>query len=1218
MKNITFLSFTSLFLLTIQLAQAGDAPCESTGDGNWEDTSTWTNCGGGIPRQDRGALIKSNHTVTINQSTGFNSSVTLEASSTLATGVNAGEITITAGENGFLMSQGEILLQSDLILNNGDSFDPSIIGVVNGTHNLTITSNGNIELLGDIGQVSPLNSLTTDADGTTVISSNNISLLTATFDDPVVISDSLVLNAVQGDIQFNSTLDGLSGTSNQIIMNASNGEVFLGGNVGITEQFLDFTINAVALKIFASTINNQRITQLNVDTIYLNSPDNSTTITGSSVANDSTAFTIGNPSSVLLIDPSTTTHDLELIAGFDMEIRATLGSDISVISNLNLNATELIYWSGNEINAGDFTVNATLQLDADLNLNADSTDFQDMNINANQLTLTKGDTFLNENVVGNGIIEVLTMADLNIENQINYSGQLLVSGEVIFGNMILSDNPIPLVTTLELAGGRIDAIRLLNADWSLSANQTVMGNGFIQGNLILTGGASINPDEGSIIINTMEMQPGSNYILDQDTAGFGLIQVTGAVMLSDANLVVNVIGHDANEITLIDTPAPSPVAGTFLNLPEGAVAGSDFSISYVGGNGNDVVLSPTCTNAITVSNGNDSGSGSMRQAIEDACVLTETVIDFDDDYSITLDSSIAVNTWVNLLGNGQTISGANAVGLFEVMSGAQLILNKLNLINSGSSAINNSGELTVSEIYFANNSSGITSLGGGAIRNFNQMAVLQSSFYQNNSQRGGAIFNDGTGSGTIENSTFFQNGNLEISEGGAIHNRGTLVINNSSIVDSGDGSNVVANSIFNWNALANLTLNNTLVASPNTDTECVNTADAVVSGNNFLVDDGSCSAPLEGDPLVADWSDNGGFAQSIGLQANSPMINAGDNSTCADIDQISTARPQGSTCDVGAVELVDDVAPTVTALFENNQILTLCDSRNTEVNVLQVSFSEPVLNATDVSNYWLRFAGEDNSFDDTIASGGIGDDQFWTPDSVVSDGGDIPIITVTFAEAIPDGLVRLDVIDNITDFIGNSLNNGQGEYNHQFRIERGNLFKNAHFDNCPNVSIDDPWTTSPFPELNSADADDSFNSNSISKNITDLSGLDLGQCQNISGTLPLGVAAAFRFSPFDLRLSQSGIQSFDVYMFCELYDQADCMGNIIDVRNGEFQEYTVPDQWHRYQTVLTTPDSGTQSVFCQASSVANDFGTNTVLFDQLKLTENDLIFENGFDSDLTN
>ena len=78
--------------------------------------------------------------------------------------------------------------------------------------------------------------------------------------------------------------------------------------------------------------------------------------------------------------------------------------------------------------------------------------------------------------------------------------------------------------------------------------------------------------------------PGSGYVQ---------LRIQGGVTLAGP-LVVNLgVPQAHGTITLIDNRGPDPVNGTFAGLPEGATvtAGSgQYTISYVGGTGNDVVL----------------------------------------------------------------------------------------------------------------------------------------------------------------------------------------------------------------------------------------------------------------------------------------------------------------------------------------------------------------------------------------------------------------------------------------------------------------------------------------------------------------------------------------------------------------------------------------------------------------------------------------------------
>src|SRR5262249_31483121 len=77
--------------------------------------------------------------------------------------------------------------------------------------------------------------------------------------------------------------------------------------------------------------------------------------------------------------------------------------------------------------------------------------------------------------------------------------------------------------------------------------------------------------------------------------------------------------HPNDSFTVIDNRGSNPVNGTFSTLPEGATVWDTnhtyrFRISYVGGDGNDVVLTGL-PSAYSVTTTADSGSGSLRDAL---------------------------------------------------------------------------------------------------------------------------------------------------------------------------------------------------------------------------------------------------------------------------------------------------------------------------------------------------------------------------------------------------------------------------------------------------------------------------------------------------------------------------------------------------------------------------------------------------------------------------
>ncbi len=196
-----------------------------------------------------------------------------------------------------------------------------------------------------------------------------------------------------------------------------------------------------------------------------------------------------------------------------------------------------------------------------------------------------------------------------ISNNLNLPGfgQFLIFNNI---DVVIADN-----ANLELAGLNLNnsSIDFNNALIKLTLGEMGTFESVINGNAVIEGPVSIR--------NNTTVQPGTNLgkigtgnlsLLSESTfnaevigtnAGIehdGLV-VTGTVTLNEANL--NLLGGYANsvgdEIILIDNDGSDPVNGTFNNLIEGAdVNFGDFTgtISYIGGDGNDIVLLGSASN----------------------------------------------------------------------------------------------------------------------------------------------------------------------------------------------------------------------------------------------------------------------------------------------------------------------------------------------------------------------------------------------------------------------------------------------------------------------------------------------------------------------------------------------------------------------------------------------------------------------------------------------
>jgi len=176
-----------------------------------------------------------------------------------------------------------------------------------------------------------------------------------------------------------------------------------------------------------------------------------------------------------------------------------------------------------------------------------------------------------------------------------------------------SANNIQEGINVSSAGGSVTAFAgtyagnvIVNKAISLFGSPTITG--------VLTttvAGATIAPGMSPGIVNSgnLSLAAGSNLNVELlgTTPGTGhdQINVTGTVNITGANLnVVQFSGAPPASYTIINNDGSDAVTGTFNGLPEGALFvafGNTFSISYVGGDSNDVVVTSTLTTCNAVS-----------------------------------------------------------------------------------------------------------------------------------------------------------------------------------------------------------------------------------------------------------------------------------------------------------------------------------------------------------------------------------------------------------------------------------------------------------------------------------------------------------------------------------------------------------------------------------------------------------------------------------------
>ena len=359
--------------------------------------------------------------------------------------------------------------------------------------------------------------------------------------------------------------------------------------------------------------------------------------------------------------------------------------------------------------------------------------------------------------------------------------------------------------------------------------------------------------------------------------------------------------------TLSPTPTQSP---TPTATPTATPAGAN------------ITLGANCSwkNAIASANQNQSVGGCTAGNGHDTIVLNADV---------TVASVPTVfSSQVTISGNNNTLSAGGWFRPFD-LNGATLIINNLTITkgNSGGAhggAIRSSNsDVTLNNVTITESKSGNN---GGAIRfaGNNKTLTITSSVIHNNQTTdnsgglGGGISVEG-GSAVIKYSAI--SSNVSKSNGGGIYNNATLTIEDSVIYANsaasngggihtnanatstikhatmnGNTANSQRNSLYNASN-SKVKLYNSILAGSGAGADCSGSLNAK-AGN--LIQDNTCSPAYSGDPGLGSLT---GSPKHYPLTGASKAVNKGVTAHCTSRDQVNTARPQGTACDIGAFEL---------------------------------------------------------------------------------------------------------------------------------------------------------------------------------------------------------------------------------------------------------------------------------------------------------------------------
>ncbi len=578
----------ALMLLCTTHAQAAQVTATWNGGvGNWNDATKWS--GGVVP--NNGTPAGTTYKVLLDNGNATVSNVTLNISATIDTltvssgdtlGLNNG-VSLTIATASTLSNAGNIALNS-----TGSTTDFRIAGNVSltGAGTVTMSNNINNRILGNAGTERLTNSNTISGAGQ--IGANSMLLtnqgtilanvsagLTIDPNGATSFNTATIRADTGGTLAFNSgTINNTGGT-----IRANAGTVILNNSAIVTGGTVD-VVGAGELRLSSGgSVTGGTLT--NSTTGIIRSQGSTNTIGG----------TVSNPAGGQII----------LDSGTTLNLSGGAGNSYSNVGKILLNSTGSttdMRLSGGDVSlTGAGTVTMSNNINNRILGNAGTERLTNSNtisgagqIGANSMLLTNQGTIRADQV--NTLTIDITPAATGFTTsgtvQVNTGSTLAMGSGDIFtqtaGNVIVNG-------TLTLTGGTT----------MQRSGGTLNGSGTVGGPVNSTGG-TVAPGNSPGILSTgnYTQAAGGTLAIELNSAtvgtGYDQLNVTGAVNLAGA-LTVTLTGGFVptgnTSFTIINNDGADPVTGTFTGKPEGTVftsGSSAFRISYVGGDGNDVVL----------------------------------------------------------------------------------------------------------------------------------------------------------------------------------------------------------------------------------------------------------------------------------------------------------------------------------------------------------------------------------------------------------------------------------------------------------------------------------------------------------------------------------------------------------------------------------------------------------------------------------------------------
>jgi predicted outer membrane repeat protein len=348
----------------------------------------------------------------------------------------------------------------------------------------------------------------------------------------------------------------------------------------------------------------------------------------------------------------------------------------------------------------------------------------------------------------------------------------------------------------------------------------------------------------------------------------------------------------------------------------------------------------------TVTNTNNSGDGSLRDAIESVEPHGKVVFAESVSGAITLNTQITLGEPVTIEGPGAqtvTVSGGDSTRIFRVDANEDVTISGLTLANGrhqeqflgafgGAVLMTGGGTLTLTETRVVDNTvqAGHVGQGAGIYANGLGNLVLKSVTLAGNTATGQAGAAGGgvamsSAAGTVSMTNVTISGNESSGEGGGlwIDDDVDAVLTNTTVAN-----NTAGNAGGGIHSEGHVELVNSLVGD-NTmggsfvPSDCAKAGDGTFTGTGRnLIESNACEVSgdvISGqDPKLGPLALDLGTTETHALLLGSPAINRAPVSPAAgacpppDVDQRGVERPNGLACDLGAYEAIQETKVTNT------------------------------------------------------------------------------------------------------------------------------------------------------------------------------------------------------------------------------------------------------------------------------------------------------------------